>query len=282
MELYVQYMESRCENGLVVREEKDGWCLGDWCAPERVRLPEPFVNTSMFVRYLRMLCTCGRTLGKDVSAYCALIDLHTKAITDAYRQGDSFLSGDQGADAFALDCGIEDSHLLCSLIERYAAMECLDTGIFGTDILARVLFANGQEELAVRLLGGEGEVSFGHMRKSGATTLWENWNGEASHNHPMFGAAVVTLFRYLLGIDQPQDSTAFRKLQLHPVFPQSLQFARGYVTIPQGKVSVSWEREGDTVTLQVCIPDGTDAVISVPGAEQKLHAGETTLRIHTA
>ena len=30
---YVQYMVSRSENNLVVREEEGGWCLGDWCTP---------------------------------------------------------------------------------------------------------------------------------------------------------------------------------------------------------------------------------------------------------
>lgn len=31
MTAYLDYMESRCNDGLVTHEEKDGWCLGDWC-----------------------------------------------------------------------------------------------------------------------------------------------------------------------------------------------------------------------------------------------------------
>jgi hypothetical protein len=34
------------------------------------------------------------------------------------------------------------------------------------------------------------------MKKQGATTLWENWNGEASHSHPMFGGVVEYIVKY--------------------------------------------------------------------------------------
>ena len=275
MELFVRYMESRCENGLVVREEKDGWCLGDWCAPEKVRLPEPFVNTSMFIRQLRMLCCCGEAIGKDVQAYRRLIEEHMSALCDTYLHDGCFLAGDQGADAFALDCGIENEQIMESLLRKYSAADDLDTGIFGTDILMRVLFSQGESDLAVRLLGGDGEVSFGHMRKHGATTIWENWNGESSHNHPMFGAAVVTLFRYILGIGQPEDCVGFRHVTLSPVFPKSLSYAKGFVTLPQGKLSVSWERIDGQIRLNVQTPPGADCVLCLNGTEQKLPAGTT-------
>jgi alpha-L-rhamnosidase len=32
----VQYMVSRSEDNLVVREEEGGWCLGDWCTPHNI------------------------------------------------------------------------------------------------------------------------------------------------------------------------------------------------------------------------------------------------------
>ena len=277
MELFAQYMESRCEDGLVVREEKDGWCLGDWCAPEKVRLPEPFVNTSLFIRQLRMLCFCGEALGRDVELYRDSIRKHTAALCQAYLCGSSFLAGDQGADAFALDCGIEDDLLLWNIVQRYSSADGFDTGIFGTDILTRVLFSRGYADLAVRLLGGEGDVSFGHMRKHGATTLWEDWDGRSSHNHPMFGAASVTLFRYLLGINQPEKSVGFTQVELRPVFPDALTYAKGFVTLPQGRLFVSWEREGESIHFCAEIPQGTDCVLHLSADTKKLPIGKTEL-----
>ena len=71
-----------------------------------------------------------------------------------------------------------------------------DTGIFGTDILIRVLCENGFKDLAYKLLTSEKENTFYNMKKHGATTLWENWNGEASHSHPMFGVVVQYIVKY--------------------------------------------------------------------------------------
>lgn len=30
--------------GLVTSEEPGGWCLGDWCTPQKVVMPESYVN----------------------------------------------------------------------------------------------------------------------------------------------------------------------------------------------------------------------------------------------
>ena len=42
---YIECMKGFCNGGLIVKERDGGWCLGDWCTPEDVAIPEPFVNT---------------------------------------------------------------------------------------------------------------------------------------------------------------------------------------------------------------------------------------------
>ena len=42
----------------------------------------------------------------------------------------------------------------------------------------------------------EKENTFHTMKKNGATTLWENWDGAHSHSHPMFGAVVEYIVKY--------------------------------------------------------------------------------------
>lgn len=65
-----------------------------------------------------------------------------------------------------------------------------------------MLFERGDANTAFRLLTSEGKGSFYNMKKQGATTIWENWDGERSHSHPMFGAATRYLFSFILGITQ--------------------------------------------------------------------------------
>ena len=81
-------------------------------------------------------------------------------------------------------------------VDKYEALGEFDCGIFGTDILIRTLCENGYKDLAYELLTSEKENTFYNMKKHGATTLWENWNGAYSHSHPMFGAVVKYLVEY--------------------------------------------------------------------------------------
>ena len=277
MQAFVRYMESRCENGLVVREEKDGWCLGEWCTPEKVAIPEPFVNTTMYISQLRMLSECAAELQDDPKPLLEMIDAHKKAVQDAYAQDGVYCGGVQGADAFALDCGLGDARTLDNLVRKYTSLDEFDTGIFGTPILLRTLFENGQENLACSLLSNKKDGSFDAMRRAGATTLWENWNGEASHNHPMFGASTVCLFRYVLGIRQADGTSGMRSFVISPLFPQSLTFAEGSITTPQGKLAVRWNRQAGTILVQV--PPNTEAILRLNGCEQKLAAGDNSITI---
>ena len=211
--------------------------------------------------------------------YLALIETHKKAVNDTYLQGDSFCGGTQGADAFALDCGLGSENTRSALVERYRALGEFDTGIFGTPILLRTLFENGQEDLAYQLLSNRKDGSFDAMRRAGATTLWENWNGEASHNHPMFGASTVCLFRYILGIRQADGASGMRDLVISPVFPNGLEFAQGSVSTPQGKIAVQWERQPEGIRIQIRLCDGIQAVFRAYGQERTLYAGENILMI---
>lgn len=250
MEKFVDYTESRCENGLIVREEKDGWCLGDWCTPENVKLPEPFVNTTMFVVQLERLSELAAILGKSTEKYEQLIKNHREAVKEKYFDDVNFCGGIQGADAFAIQCGLGDEKLLEKLCEKYENLGEFDTGIFGTYILLDVLYGNGKGKLATKLLANKNEVSFESMRKADATTLWENWNGESSHSHPMFGASTEYLYSYILGIRQAEKSVCFDSVIINPVF-DGLDFAKGYITTPHGKICVEWKKENEKIFIKI-------------------------------
>ncbi len=263
MAKFVEYMESRCEDGLIVREEKDGWCLGDWCTPEKVTIPEPFVNTTLYIIQLKMLVQLCKVIGIDTADYEKMIAEHTEAVKKAYADGDgSFLSCLQGADAFAAECGAGDERTIANLIEKYTSLQQFDTGIFGTLSLLNVLYSSGNGNLATPLLANKNTVSFETMRKAGASTIWENWNAESSHSHPMFGASTVYLFRDLLGIKQTENSVRYNEVIIEPVFADCLDFAKGHITTPNGEICVGWKRENGCISVEVDIPDGVNAKFS--------------------
>jgi len=247
MKLWLEYMHSRSENGLVVREEKDGWCLGDWCTPEQPELPEPFVNTYYYIKGIRAVLETENLLGIPADPVLVRRLEKTEQALLSYRDSatGSFCGGVNGADAFALDIWPGDERTLAALVKKYSDSGTLDTGIFGTDLLIDVLFREGQPDLAFRLLTSDTPASFAAMKKAGATTLWESWDGAQSHNHPMFGGVVRSFFTHILGIRQAEGTAGFVKTEIRPANISGLKWAKGSIMTPAGRVESAWIRNDD-------------------------------------
>lgn len=277
MRRWLSYLMSHRENGLVVREEEGGWCLGDWCTREPIEIPEPFVNTCYLLVVLRLLCEIAKIIKRteDITEYVSLIAQTEKAICKAYKneQTGSFCNGVQGADAYAVWVGLSDIETVHALAEKYDALGHFDTGFIATDILCALLTEYGHEDTFFDLLQSEQFGTYLYMKRHGATTVWENWDGGGSHNHPMFGASARYLFTDILGIRQPHDSVAFEKLRIAPCIPNGLDFAKGKLVLPCGEVSVSFERKENGIAFTVCIPENKTAVFVYKDHFYNLFAG---------
>ena len=258
MKKYLDYMESRCDDHIVMREEPNGWCLGDWCTPHNskrgILIPEPFVNNYFYIRSLRQTIEIAPLVGMeaDIPELKAREEAAAKALVEKYMDPatGSFCGEVCGADAFALDLGLGDERTLANMVKHYRTLGTFDTGIFGTPFVVKVLFENGYGDDAYKLLANRGEVSFFHMMDSGATTLWEEWFNEHSSSHPMFGAAVEYLFKYILGIRQKAGSVGFADVEIAPVPTPSLDWAEGFVTLGGKKIFVRVEK-GKVVKTEI-------------------------------
>ena len=124
-----------------------------------------------------------------------------------------------------------------------------------------------------------GKHTYYNMMQSGATTLWERWDGLWSHNHPMFGGCSSHLFSSILGITQEQDSVGFEKLVIAPQVPQKLQKASGSVVIAAGEVSVAFEQVGSRVIFDIVLPEGKTAAFKFGAVELKLNGGKHHIRL---
>ncbi len=196
---YLDYMKKHSENGLVVREEEDGWCLGDWCSPKnRNLIPCEFVNTYFYIKAINRVIEISRLLGKDCTELTEEKESVTAAFLNSFYNEDTgcFCNSAEAADAYALDIGLGDGRTLGALVKKYTALGEFDSGIFGTYLVISVLCESGHTELAKALLTSKKENTFYNMMAHGATTLWENWEGCYSHDHPMFGAVVEYLLKY--------------------------------------------------------------------------------------
>ena len=278
---YFDYLEAHSENDLVTSDKPGEWCLGDWCAPGVDALPDAFVNNYFYVKSLQRVVEIASLIGKeeDIPMLEDRISRRKAALTAAYSNTlhNNFLGGLQGANAFALDIGLGDERTYRNLVKYYETLGRFDTGIFGTEIVSRVLFERGNADLAVKLLTSDNLASFEGMRRNGSTTIWEYWPQEGiyrSYNHPMFGAVVAHLFDYLLGIGQEKGIVGYEKIVIRPQLTEKLNRVSGSRAVPAGVVSVSYEKKASEVEWVIVIPENLETVFDFGGEKRLLAAGE--------
>lgn len=278
---YFDYLESKSYGKLVVSDKEGEWCLGDWCPPISVVLPAPFVNNYFYIKSLGRCVEIAKLIGRegDIPMLEERIAERREAVMAAYynKWDGNFLGNLQGANAFAIDMGLGDERTYRNLVEYYRQLKRYDTGIFGTDIVTRVLFERGDGQLAADLLLATDPTSFAGMRDLGATTLWEYWPRslvDRSHSHPMFGAVIAYFYDYLLGIRARDGSTAYRELIIAPVLVENVSRLSGSRTIPSGEVKVAYQKGKDGIAFTVSIPEGQQAEFILGDKKIPLHAGE--------
>ena len=258
MKLWISYLLSHTENGLVTSEDPGGWCLGDWASLDEMKIPEPYVNSCYFVKNLLLLEEMAAIIGKDddISYYQELRALTEKSIVDTYYDATTghFAGGIQGCDAFAVWCGLAGEETVKMLAQEYTELEYFNTGFICTDILCEVLCNYGYTDVFLSLLKSEKYGTFLYMKRQGATTIWEYFNGRCSHNHPMFGACTRQLFQSVLGIRQREGTAGYTDVIIDPIKTKLGLTVSGSIDTPNGVIAVSLDTTNDTPIIKVNAP----------------------------
>ena len=277
MKEYFRFLDEHSRGNLVSTDVRDEWCLGEWCTPTKIKMPPRFVNTYFYVKHIDEILLCKDVLKLSKEELKWLREKR-KTLVAAIKKtfynpetGD-FARNIQGTNAFAVDIGIGTKKTFNNMVKVYDEKHLYyNTGIFGTDILTRVLFKNNRGDLAVRLLSSEGKYSFGNLKNLGATTLWEYWTGKRSHSHPMFGAVVAYLFEYILGISQEKDSFGYEKIVIAPCDIKMNGNFSGKMTLPQGEALVKIEYSENRSHFEINLP--AEGVFRYKDSEISLTAG---------
>ncbi len=259
MKLWISYLLSRQENGLVTSEDAGGWCLGDWASLEKMEIPEPYVNSCYFVKNLLLLEEMAAIIGKsdDIPYFQELRTITEKAIMNTYYDAETghFAGGGQGSDAFAVWCGLAGKDTAQKIAKRYIELGIFDTGFLCTDILCEVLCDYGYGDVFLSLLESEKLGSFLYMKRQGATTIWEYFIGKFSHNHPMFGACARQLFKNILGIGQREGTAGYTDIVINPIKTTRALSVSGSINTPNGVIAVSLDTTGEKPIVKVDAPD---------------------------
>ena len=124
--------------------------------------------------------------------------------------------------------------------------------------------------------------SWGRWLEEGATTLWEQWDGDASRNHIMFGHISAWFYQVLGGIMPDPEAVGFKHFSIKPQLLGDVTWVRAEHESMYGPIRSHWEIRGDKFLLKIAMPVNTTATVYVPSDRQKaitegpgyIHAGD--------
>jgi alpha-L-rhamnosidase len=265
---------------------------GDWCMPpeslelihsnDPTRITDATVISTPFYCYL-----CGKmakfaeVLGfeEDVAFFQQEITTSTIAFNDKYFNRVTGVYANNTVTANILPLwfgmvpkGLEDK-VMNSIVDK-TENECgghVSTGVIGIQQLMRCLTEYGHGNLALKIASNDTYPSWGYMYRSGATTIWELWNGNTadpamnSGNHVMLlGDLILWEYEYLGGIRALEPG--YSKIQIKPYPIEGLGFVNCTYNSVSGRIESKWKREGNRFEWDFVIPANTTAEVCLPMA----------------
>jgi alpha-L-rhamnosidase len=286
MKKYIRYLynlarsDANPQEKLIINDFGGYWdSLGEWCAPGQSDGPNhPVVNTAYYYKDVKLFSQIAETLGKtkDAKRYRKLSDSIATAYNKKFFNANTNLYGTDSTYqtyqilALSFDL-VPENHrkaVLQTIVDDINKRDGhLNTGIIGTKYLWSVLANSGHADLAYRIATQTTYPSYGFWLDKGATTLWEKWSGQASHNHQMFGTVDEFFYKFLAGLRAPTDqgtSRGYKHIRIKPFVPDDLSSVEASLETVNGKVASEWENQGESLSLQVTVPVNTTAEICVP------------------
>ncbi len=273
------------EDGIMPRDN-----YGDWCVPpeepetihttssERIT-DGTFLGTAFFYYQTNLMKQFAELLEKKEDA--DFYDLQAKKIKEAfnnkYFDKHYVVYSNNTATANVLVLALNlvpdeyEDKIFFNLIEKTEVQHegHIPTGLIGVQFLMRTLTKYGRPDMAYRFATQTDYPSWGYMVESGATTIWELWNGNTadpamnSRNHVMLlGDFNIWLYEDLAGIKPA--SPGFKKIVMKPTMIRDMDYVKASHQCPYGKINSHWEVNNNDFSWDITVPVNTEASVFVP------------------
>lgn len=199
---YVDYMNSRSPGFIT------DFGLGDWI-PVKTQTPVAITSTGYFYYGASTLSSIAGILGKteDMKKYAELASKIKAAFNKKFfdEKNMTYSNGSQTALSCALFHGLVPEQHRKKIYQKLVNVaheknDHIDVGVLGARYIQHALTDNGNAELAYKLVATNTYPGWGYWIEKGATTLWEDWQGETSLDHVMFGDVSSWFYKALGGI----------------------------------------------------------------------------------
>ncbi len=295
MEAWMAYV-ARNNPDHVWRQDR-GLDLGDWLSVDAVKpddetTPRILCATAYWAWSAELMAQMAEATGRtaDAARYRTLRAAIGAAYTAEFVAEDGTCgNGSQTSQVLSL-------HMDLVPVERRAAATAvlaadirrrgmtLSTGFLGTPYLLDVLAGAGCFEEVSGLLLQTGYPGWGYMPVTGATTMWERWNGDVgdlamnSYNHYAFGAVVGFFYRRLAGI--APAAPGFRRIAARPLWLPAVGRVSARYESCVGTIATATEGDAQGLTgFAITVPANTVAEVELP-ARGDWHEGGHALADH--
>ncbi|MGC9496462.1 family 78 glycoside hydrolase catalytic domain [Streptomyces sp. WG7] len=276
-----------------------GHQFGDWLDPDapaddaaRGKTDRYLVAQAYLAKTTREMARAARALGErdDAGRFAALDDAVRAAFRREYVTPSGHLAGGT-VTAYSLAISFD----LLSPVHRAKAGARLaelvtqagfriTTGFAGTPWVLPALTETGHLDAAYRMLVQTGCPSFLHPVTQGATTVWERWDAirpdgsrhpsdMTSYNHYALGAVTAWLHQSVGGLRPTEPG--YRRMSVAPRPGPGLSHASLRHLTVHGEVRVAWRVTASDVTVEVTVPPGTEATVTLPLHPEELRTAVT-------
>ncbi len=243
--------------------------LGDWCAPGQLPA-DSLVHTFYLWRCADFTAKAAAVLNlpADAAHYAEIAEKTRQAFHNRFYDPVKYTYGPYGGNIFALKMNLPYEGKDKVVVSLKSDIEHnnghLDTGIFGTQFFFEVLAENGLNDLAYEAMNKRDKPSYGYWIEQGSTTTWEEWGGNNSHNHPMFGGGLVWFYRELAGMNIDPEQPGYRHIIFRPQPVGSISFASYSNQTLYGPAAIDWKKNDGKFLMTVTVPVGSTATVYVP------------------
>ncbi len=266
MKRYVDYLSTRAKDGIV------SIGLNDW-APWKTRTAAGITDTAYYYVDTKIVALAAVLLENkdDARKYEALADSIKAAFNKKFYHPETALydNGGQTALSCALYQDLVEPENKARVLENLvAAVEKsnnhIDAGILGTKYILNALLENGRADVAYRMVAQKDQPGWGWWLEQGGTTLWEQWSGNESRNHIMFGDVSAWFYKALAGIQPDPQSPGFKHFFISPQVVGDLTRAKGEYNSIRGKIVSDWQVVNGEFHITLIVPANTTATVSIP------------------
>ncbi|MCC6485856.1 MAG: family 78 glycoside hydrolase catalytic domain [Candidatus Hydrogenedentes bacterium] len=258
--------------------------LGDWVPPGRDqganRVDERstlFFNNCYLVHCLQLAAKVAAIVGDSAQSavYTEKAETLAKVLHERFLNPDhaTYVNGEQTYLAMPLLFKITPEDLRPTVMDALehdivvTRKGHLNSGMHGTYYLAKYLMLTGRNDLVYTMVSQDTFPSWGFMLKNGATTIWEEFNGDNSQIHNTLISIGMWFIQGLGGIRWDENEPGYKHVIIAPGVVEGLNYVKSSNRSPYGTIVSEWARKKNRIEFHIVVPANSHATVTLPSGD---------------